>query len=599
MGGSTSRVLSNAKKHQNQSDVDLRSWQGLTSVLQLGKKHLTSPHEYAHFRDLVLQYAQRGGDAQLRAQIEEFINRFSMSHTEEDEMHEEHSNVQSHIDASKETPIPEVTQSKVLEVKKIADATTQQIFRGSTRRATPHSFVQVREESTAPQVLDVAEALELAIDTEKATQIHDAILHAVHDVESHIQKEQNIVDEITASIQTEPEKAEAVQPNIPIEQSKEHVDSNPVPPVTVEEPRVEIVPQKDVSPSLDAYKARIQEIKRLVHEEIGNPMALIDAHNEIGKKYMSALLRALKATGGGTDNASEAMAALEEATQVLRKDKGTPTESMSEHALPIAAVQKEVPTPPVLATPPAREDTQIDVTPLRDEVPQSEVIAPPTPVHTVQEEVSTPAQEPASWTHKIDITKGTATPPPENLPVHKTEVDDQVHVPAMIPTPPALSSRVQTTSPKPPVHEVPLSEVPRTQSETPTIRIPKTLSDIKESKVAKRKSGEIQQMDLFTPSITSALHELLHDWSLFAGSGFLGIGPGGKDHPLYVRLAALPMNEVLSGRFEGSDPKITREIKQYVDAWRHEQAIAYVEYETFEHYLRRVIQKILKRQGIA
>jgi hypothetical protein len=104
------------------------------------------------------------------------------------------------------------------------------------------------------------------------------------------------------------------------------------------------------------------------------------------------------------------------------------------------------------------------------------------------------------------------------------------------------------------------------------------------------------QTELSNPEITNALHGLLHEWSLFSGSGILGIGPGGPEHPLYRKLSMLSMGEVLAGRFEKADAKVVKTIKEYVDAWRHEQGIAYTTNETFEHFLRRVVQRILKRQ---
>jgi hypothetical protein len=106
-----------------------------------------------------------------------------------------------------------------------------------------------------------------------------------------------------------------------------------------------------------------------------------------------------------------------------------------------------------------------------------------------------------------------------------------------------------------------------------------------------------EQSELFSPKITDALHQLLHEWTIFGGSGLFGIGPGGSEHPLYIKLSTLSMGEVLAGRWEKADPKLIKVIKQYVDAWRHEQGIAYTIDETFEHYLRRVVQKILKRQS--
>ncbi len=109
---------------------------------------------------------------------------------------------------------------------------------------------------------------------------------------------------------------------------------------------------------------------------------------------------------------------------------------------------------------------------------------------------------------------------------------------------------------------------------------------------------QVRQVELFSPKITAMLDKLLHEWNIFAGSGFFGVGPAGAEHPLSLTLAPLSMGEVVAGRWEGADPKIIKIIKQYVDAWRHEQGIAYTTGETFEHYLRRVVQRIVKRQNI-
>ena len=104
------------------------------------------------------------------------------------------------------------------------------------------------------------------------------------------------------------------------------------------------------------------------------------------------------------------------------------------------------------------------------------------------------------------------------------------------------------------------------------------------------------QAELVSPEVTMALTELLHEWKIFASSGIFGMGPGGIEHPLYIKISRLPMGEVLAGRFESADMKVVHAIKDYVDAWRHEQAVAYNPSETFEHYLRRVSQRIMKRQ---
>ena len=62
--------------------------------------------------------------------------------------------------------------------------------------------------------------------------------------------------------------------------------------------------------------------------------------------------------------------------------------------------------------------------------------------------------------------------------------------------------------------------------------------------------------------------------------------------PVILRNGRLMMKWCL-----GADPKIVKVIKQYVDAWHHEQGIIFTLNETFEHYLRRVVQRIVKRQN--
>ena len=102
------------------------------------------------------------------------------------------------------------------------------------------------------------------------------------------------------------------------------------------------------------------------------------------------------------------------------------------------------------------------------------------------------------------------------------------------------------------------------------------------------------------PLVTQGLYQLLEEWKLFSNSGFFGTGPSGIEHPLYATLAPLTMGVIMAGRFDGSTPEILDSIKDYAAAWQHEQAILYTRIETFDHYLRRVVQKILKRrQGIA
>ena len=59
---------------------------------------------------------------------------------------------------------------------------------------------------------------------------------------------------------------------------------------------------------------RIKEIKKLVNDKVGNPINLIDAHNEVGREYMNALLDAMKKSNGGKlEEVEQAMERLETA----------------------------------------------------------------------------------------------------------------------------------------------------------------------------------------------------------------------------------------------------------------------------------------------
>lgn len=98
---------------------------------------------------------------------------------------------------------------------------------------------------------------------------------------------------------------------------------------------------------------------------------------------------------------------------------------------------------------------------------------------------------------------------------------------------------------------------------------------------------------LMDPEVTKGLEQLLSEWEIFKSSGFLGFGAGGIEHPIYKKLAGLPMVEVVSGRWEDADPQIIDNIKEYLDGWKRELGIEVHLEESFETYLRRAIAEKL------
>ena len=98
---------------------------------------------------------------------------------------------------------------------------------------------------------------------------------------------------------------------------------------------------------------------------------------------------------------------------------------------------------------------------------------------------------------------------------------------------------------------------------------------------------------LTTPEVTKGLEQLLSEWDLFKSSGIFGLGAGGREHPLYKKLAALSVTNVVSGRWEGAEAKSVTNIKEYMDGWKKQWGIEADSEESFETYLRRVIAQIL------
>jgi hypothetical protein len=101
---------------------------------------------------------------------------------------------------------------------------------------------------------------------------------------------------------------------------------------------------------------------------------------------------------------------------------------------------------------------------------------------------------------------------------------------------------------------------------------------------------------LFTKEVDDGLQQLLAEWPIFSKSGLFGTGPKGMQHPLYKKISGLQIPLLLAGRFEGATQEVKQSITDYMNGWRYEQGIIYVQGENFDHYLRRVIRHILDLQ---
>lgn len=116
---------------------------------------------------------------------------------------------------------------------------------------------------------------------------------------------------------------------------------------------------------------------------------------------------------------------------------------------------------------------------------------------------------------------------------------------------------------------------------------------------ARKPVGTESTDPLHSPEVDKGLDQLLSEWSLFKKSGMFGSGPKGREHPLFKKIAGLQIPLLLAGRFEGATQEIKQSITDYMNGWRYEQGIIYMQGETFERYLRRVIKHILDLQNKA
>jgi hypothetical protein len=588
-----------------QVTYDLKSWQGLTAVLKDGKNALR-PDVYAEFRNLILQYAQHGGDVEYKKRVDAIIATFAGGGKET-------------TSSVKIDTISPLTDTSSTESAKAETAVTSR--RIQPRFDTP-AIPQVKRESEHP------------------------------DDTSIIQRRIQITPEPITIEPLESESEVVIQES---NEDEEDVDDLSEPaskeisflPKEIFEPETTVIPEvAPVISSPEEYKKRIAEIKRTVNAHYENPVALMAAPGGLGKTYMNALLVALKAVGPGViGDPAPAMNQLEKAFDALLHIQ-TPKATTE-----IIAQVEEKSSVPEFSPKEIFHEPQKDLTPIVEDIPQkisdsidetivanpdteaivSEVIAPVIPQVATTEEVQEEdvpdsinendiaieedmdgssvdvAPKPVTRTEQIlhafektdslisSVVSSVHKSLENNLSIHEDDTDggdsgytqSDKHVEQK-------SSSIQSETNQ---HVGTETKVfPHNKWTRKELGKTTPVEKIKE-KGFDTSNHEVKQAELYAPKTTAMLNNLLHEWSIFSASGFLGTGPSGAEHPLFVTLAPLSMGEVIAGRWEGVDPKQLKIIKQYVDAWRHEQGLSYTLSETFEHYLRRVVDRIAKRQN--
>lgn len=364
---------------------------------------------------------------------------------------------------------------------------------------------------------------------------------------------------------------------------------------------------------------RIKEIKQKVNSAVGNPVNLINKDEVVGKAYMSTLLEAMRvATAEG--DVSGVMAKLEVVYKDVQKVIAAPEPAEpapepavvppKEAAPTVSEPVPEVPAPSEPMMPPVHK-------------PAPEVVPVPTPEPA--EPTSAATDEVAAVLAAADaaLMEAGASQSTEEAPVDTSVagIPDPVSVPDSVPTPdPMPDASVSEVSEQAPQEKslsswetaakgnaVPFKKIasPTTPAEPATTYFQSVTAQPsaieKQRQVFEQFKQQQREHDINDPlhseEVTKGLGMLLSEWELFRKSGLLGTGPKGIEHPLFKKMSQLKMNLIISGRFEGATPEVRQSIIDYMNGWRYEHGIVHEMDETFEHYLRRVIHTILKKQA--
>lgn len=558
---STSQRGSFASGGASPRALDLRSWQGLTEVLKLAREGGLTPEAYGGFRDLVLQYAQQGGDVELRKKIDAIVATFKKRGDATPALPTDPApapSVAVHVPVTPAAaaPLPPVEASVATPEAQVVPASAPLV--GVRRRAPSFLPKSASSSELIPATPPESPASEVVVPTPSAVPEPPVVAE---------------VPDVPPSPQSAP-TAEPVASTATFVPDAVPTPSQPVP--AVETPVRSIL----------EHRTRIAEIKRVVNALVGNPVTLVNEENTLGRTYMTALLNAMKSTApGSTMNVEASMRALEEAFAAI--EAHVATHRGAEH---ISATHRDKEQTPVVIRDevPARADA-VEIAP---EPTLSESSAPITAIPSLAD---APQDVEHTQEEEVTTTPAPTTPTPEVVEeeVAPQEPEDRTYIREAVQNAKReFEERASATVKSGIPSMLDLESVPE--------HVPRGNIIASETHAASNvpvpSSTLPMPSDLMSREVTSSLSSLLNDWSIFASSGLFGIGPGGMDHPLYKKLSVLPMGEIVTGRYEGARLELTHTIKDYVDAWRHEQGIAYNPQETFEQYLRRVVQRILKRQ---
>ncbi len=376
----------------------------------------------------------------------------------------------------------------------------------------------------------------------------------------------------------------------------------------VNEPLPSPVPQARAVPTEPAPRVAVARIERIrviksdVNARVGNPVNLVDADNALGREYMSALLEAMKLLSSASEvDSVKAMDRLEsvyrKVLELLATREKVAATDVPRESLPVSLPAAEIIQPkavvvePVINQAPAAEPAAVVNVPV------------PAPMAPKVESENLVLTADTDYLSRSKVTnRATEMPATTNWNMSEKTVmpsNGMTSVAQSVMPKEAVTIERMSTSPAEQLRPIVSSVTPVYTPETAqSVNNITPLRAITELPTADEVSAveAMSSNPLYTKDVDAGLEQLLGEWAIFKKSGLFGTGPKGREHPLFIKIAQLPVPLILSGRFEGSTQEIKQSITDYMNGWRYEQGIIYEANETLELYLRRVIRHIIDLQ---
>lgn len=623
---------------------DVRSWKGLTEILKAARASKMDEGEYATFRDTVLQYAQGGGsDAALRKNIEEIAAKFKVDLPQ--------------APAESKVAEPERTNRQESSQPFMGTVRPAPRFGAPTVSVNAPQIAQSALKPTAAPIVETAERKisvpdNLPVATPAAKDVPEFIKRApMSDAASVPIKK--ITPASAEDMRHTPEAKVSGAPErtrLPVREEHTQTDA-PSGIKTVEEYKVRIAEIKRTVNAQVGNPITLMDGNNAIGREymvalLGAmkavsgtaPGTLQSSMDQLEKVFARVSQLPVKSETGNTqikeriaatniESKAVSVPKMESRPEPPREERKSivpqatakidtpasrpvPTSERAQSSAPIASVR----TPQM----PARKESVPAQKPTPVATPKSEVFQRTTQHEVGRSTAPQPVSKPAPSSHAIPsladtlqnagvitVSKSTAPESQSKAESAASAVVPTVTTPVVL-NPSQPSIRLQSSAPKTPA-AAPAKTLPNVLKIGETSPVVSAMGKhaakgVGRSGLDGTTIGNTDHPvppgvkdDLHAPEVDEGLKQLLHEWSIFHGGGLFGTGPSGVEHPLYQKLAPLPMSIVGSGTWEGATKEAILSIRDYINGWRHEQGVSYIQTESFENYLRRVVKRVLKR----